>query len=156
MDASRTACTCLHAGFSGHLYVDFYQDYFSLSSLSGEVGHHTRWHNWILIFWHLLSRKTVHSSKTVVSNPSKPPQGLGFLHNSLSCWCHIRQAESPAMCSLWIRLCHVASTASLGFLIGKIRITGMGWWRLSLSGVYICLICEFFKSKYIFSFMMRK
>lgn len=121
--------SCLHMSPSRFLRTPlfrFHQDCFSLSSLSREVGRHTRWYNWILIYWHLPSRKVVHSSEPVISNPSKLPQVLGFPHNSLSCWRHIRQTESPAMCLSWIRLHRVESTASLGVLIREMRITERG------------------------------
>lgn len=135
----------------GTLLFRLHQDCSSLSSLSGEVAVPHWWHNWRLICWHLTSRETVHSSEPVVSNGARPPQGLGFPWNLVSCnSCHIRWGGSPAVCSLGLRLGHVESTASLGFLICKMGITGMGGWGLLLSGIYISLIFEFFKTSIYF------
>lgn len=104
----------------------FHPDCSSLSSLSGEVCHHPRWHNWILISWHLPSRKTVHSSEPVVSNFSRPPKGLGFPYNLLSCCCHFRQEESPTVGLVGLRVHHLESTARLGFLTCKMGKVGVG------------------------------
>lgn len=108
--------SCLHMSLSRFLrkpLFRFHQDCFSLSALSGEVGHQTRWHNWILICWHLPGRKTVHSSEPVVFNFSRFLQGLGFPNNLLSSWYHIRQVESPAVCLLEISLHYIESTVNL-------------------------------------------
>lgn len=121
--------SCLHMSPSRFLrkpLFRFHQGCFSLSALSGEVGHRTRWHNWILICWHLPSRKTVHSSEPVVSNFSRLPKGFGVPDNLLSSWCHIRQVEGSAVCLLEIRLHYIESTANLGFLICKIGIIREG------------------------------